>query len=75
MSEDSRGNRGLKGFSGMKRFLARLRKEDDGAVTVDWVVLTAAMTVLAGAGYLATERGVTDATNTIQTRISEAPVK
>lgn len=28
----------------MNAFLKRFRKEDDGAVTVDWVVLTAAMT-------------------------------
>jgi Flp pilus assembly pilin Flp len=32
----------------MKQFLKRFRKEDDGAVTVDWVVLTAAM---AGFGF------------------------
>ena len=28
----------------MKRFLKRFRKDEDGAVTVDWVGLTAAMT-------------------------------
>ncbi len=29
----------------MLRFIRRFRKAEDGAVTVDWVVLTAAMTV------------------------------
>jgi Flp pilus assembly pilin Flp len=32
----------------MRQFLKRFRKDDSGAVTVDWVVLTAAM---AGFGF------------------------
>lgn len=35
----------------MKKFFSRLKKSEDGAVTVDWVVLTAAVVSL-GLGVL-----------------------
>ncbi|WP_109463807.1 hypothetical protein [Albibacillus kandeliae] len=37
----------------IKRFLER----EDGAVTVDWVVLTAAVVALAGAAFTAIQEG------------------
>ncbi len=40
-------------------------KSEDGAVTVDWVVLTAAIVGLAVAGMLATRDGVMTASSTI----------
>jgi len=33
----------------MIKFFKNFRKDEDGAVTVDWVVLTAAVVALAGA--------------------------
>ncbi len=35
----------------MIKFFKNFRKSEDGAVTVDWVVLTAAVVALAAAGY------------------------
>ena len=43
----------------MIKFIKNFRKDEDGAVTVDWVVLTAAVVGLAVAAYSAIE------TNTI----------
>ena len=43
----------------MMNFITNFRKDEDGAVTVDWVVLTAAVVGLAVAAYSAIE------TNTI----------
>lgn len=45
----------------MLRFLGRFRKQEDGAVTVDWVVLTAALVglgtiVIVTIGKSATDR-------------------
>ncbi|MCD9148425.1 hypothetical protein [Pseudophaeobacter flagellatus] len=39
----------------MIKFIKNFRKDDSGAVTVDWVVLTAAVAALAGAAYTAIE--------------------
>lgn len=35
----------------MKKFINHFRKDEDGAVTVDWVVLTAAVVALAVVAY------------------------
>ncbi len=35
----------------MLKFINKFRKDEDGAVTVDWVVLTAAVVALAAAAY------------------------
>ncbi|MEM6739411.1 MAG: hypothetical protein AAF646_04795 [Pseudomonadota bacterium] len=45
----------------LKRFLA----DEDGAVTVDWVVLTAALVGLAIAVLAAVETGLSDLSNDI----------
>ncbi|TKZ21626.1 hypothetical protein FAP39_05865 [Shimia litoralis] len=39
----------------MMNFIKNFRKDDNGAVTVDWVVLTAAVVGLAVAAYTAIE--------------------
>ncbi|MDW4499482.1 hypothetical protein R5H30_15930 [Sulfitobacter sp. D35] len=46
----------------MINFLNKFRKDEDGAVTVDWVVLTAAVVGLAIAAYTSIETGATDLT-------------
>ncbi|OIQ32178.1 MAG: hypothetical protein BM559_11905 [Roseobacter sp. MedPE-SWchi] len=45
----------------MIKFIKNFRKDDSGAVTVDWVVLTAAVAALAGAAYTA----ISDASDTL----------
>jgi len=46
----------------MIKFLKNFRKDEDGAVTVDWVVLTAAVVALAGAAYTSIETGASNLT-------------
>ena len=47
----------------MNKFLNKFRKDEDGAVTVDWVVLTAAVVALAGAAYTSISSGTTSLTS------------
>ena len=47
----------------MIKFIANFREDEDGAVTVDWVVLTAAVVGLAVAAYQTIEDGATALTN------------
>jgi Flp pilus assembly pilin Flp len=47
----------------MMKFIKKFRKDEDGAVTVDWVVLTAAVVGLAVAAYSSIEGGAEDLTN------------
>ncbi|MHA6263653.1 hypothetical protein ACXYMO_10660 [Arenibacterium sp. CAU 1754] len=35
----------------MRNYILKFRRDEDGAVTVDWVVLTAAVVALAGAAF------------------------
>lgn len=44
----------------MIKFLKNFRKDDSGAVTVDWVVLTAAVAALGGIVYASVETGASD---------------
>lgn len=44
----------------MLKLFKKFRKDEDGAVTVDWVVLTAAVVALAGAAYSAIETGASN---------------
>ncbi|WP_195818600.1 Flp family type IVb pilin [Roseobacter sp. MH60115] len=46
----------------MIKFIKNFRKDEDGAVTVDWVVLTAAVVGLAIAAYSSIQTGATDLT-------------
>ncbi|MFW8637073.1 hypothetical protein [Cribrihabitans pelagius] len=47
----------------MIKFIKNFRKDDSGAVTVDWVVLTAAVAALAGVVYTAIQNGASDLTS------------
>ena len=46
----------------MIKFIKNFRKDEDGAVTVDWVVLTAAVVALAGAAYTSIQTGASNLT-------------
>lgn len=46
----------------MMNFIKNFKKDEDGAVTVDWVVLTAAVVGLAVAAYSSIETGATGLT-------------
>jgi Flp pilus assembly pilin Flp len=46
----------------MMKFIKNFGKNEDGAVTVDWVVLTAAVVGLAVAAYSSIETGSSDLT-------------
>ena len=54
----------------MIKFFKNFRKDEDGAVTVDWVVLTAAVVALAGAAYTSIESGATGLTGNISTELT-----
>ena len=47
------------------KFARKVRNDEDGAVTVDWVVLTAAIVVLGGVVMAAIRTGVVDAASHI----------
>lgn len=47
------------------KFIRKVRKEDDGAVTVDWVVLTAAVVVLGAVVMTAINGKVSDLATSI----------
>ena len=47
----------------MIKFIKNFRNDEDGAVTVDWVVLTAAVVALAGAAYGSIQSGASDLTD------------
>lgn len=51
----------------MIKFFKNFRKDEDGAVTVDWVVLTAAVVGLAVAAYSSIETGATGLTADTET--------
>ncbi len=53
----------------MMNLLKKFRKDEDGAVTVDWVVLTAAVVALAGAAYSSIETGAENLTESTGTFI------
>jgi Flp pilus assembly pilin Flp len=58
----------------MMNFLKRFRKDEDGAVTVDWVVLTAAVVGLAVAAYSSIETGSTALTSNTSSYLSARTV-
>ena len=54
----------------MFKFIKKFRKEEDGAVTVDWVVLTAAVVGLGVAGVSTVQGGVDTLASSIKTGVS-----
>lgn len=51
----------------MFKFIKNFRDDEDGAVTVDWVVLTAAVVGLAVAAYTSIEEGASSLTQATAT--------
>ncbi len=58
----------------MLEFIKTFRADDDGAVTVDWVVLTAAIVGLGIAVLLAVRGGTVDVANDIGSTLSSAEI-
>ncbi|MEW2919285.1 hypothetical protein AB1A64_19620 [Ruegeria sp. ANG10] len=56
----------------MIKFIKNFRKDEDGAVTVDWVVLTAAVVGLAAVAYNAIGAGTTDISDAVGTNLTTA---
>lgn len=54
----------------MNRIFKNFRDQEDGAVTVDWVVLTAAVVGLAIAAYTSIEEGATALTQATEAFLS-----
>ena len=58
----------------MIKFIKNFRKDEDGAVTVDWVVLTAAVVGLGVAGVSTVQGGVDTLAGTIETQVGAKTV-
>ncbi|SHL48978.1 Flp pilus assembly protein, pilin Flp [Roseovarius litoreus] len=58
----------------MIKFFKKFRSEEDGAVTVDWVVLTASVVGLAVGGVVVIKDGVDGLAGNIGTELSSATV-
>ena len=54
----------------MIKFFKNFSKDEDGAVTVDWVVLTAAVVGLGVAGVASVNTGITGLASSISTEMS-----
>lgn len=55
----------------MMKFFANFKSDESGAVTVDWVVLTAAVVGLAVAAYSSIQSGATGLTASTSTYLGE----
>ncbi|MEM7732927.1 MAG: hypothetical protein AAF280_09125 [Pseudomonadota bacterium] len=58
----------------MIKFIKNFRKDEDGAVTVDWVVLTAAVVGLGVAGVTTVQGGISSLAGAIETGVSTKTV-
>jgi len=58
----------------MIKFIKNFRKDEDGAVTVDWVVLTAAVVGLAAVAYNGISGGASGLAGTVDSTLSGASV-
>ncbi|MEO1138641.1 MAG: hypothetical protein AAFW87_04210 [Pseudomonadota bacterium] len=58
----------------MINFIKKFRKDEEGAVTVDWVVLTAAVVGLGVAGVTTVKGGVGTLASSISTGVSTTTV-
>ncbi|WP_299658927.1 hypothetical protein [uncultured Ruegeria sp.] len=54
----------------MIKFIKNFRKDEDGAVTVDWVVLTAAVVALAAIAYNQVRNGASELAGNIDSALS-----
>jgi Flp pilus assembly pilin Flp len=58
----------------MIKFIKNFRKDENGAVTVDWVVLTAAVVALAAVAYNGISGGASGLAGTVNSTLSNATV-
>ena len=58
----------------MQRFYQRFRRDEEGAVTVDWVVLTAAIIGLSVALLLIIANGATDKSDGVGARLENQEI-
>ncbi|MDA3858941.1 MAG: hypothetical protein PF480_12085 [Roseovarius sp.] len=58
----------------MIKFFKNISKDEDGAVTVDWVVLTAAVVGLGVAGVASVNTGITGLATAIDTEMSTTAI-
>jgi Flp pilus assembly pilin Flp len=58
----------------MKNFFLKFRKSESGAISVDWVVLTATVVGLSGASALLIGDGVESLSGTIGEGVESQPV-
>ncbi|MEL6119062.1 MAG: hypothetical protein AAFN44_16180 [Pseudomonadota bacterium] len=58
----------------MIKFIKNFRKDEDGAVTVDWVVLTAAVVGLGVAGVATVSDGISSLADAIEDGVSSSKV-
>lgn len=58
----------------MKRFIRSFTQDDSGAITVDWVVLTAAVTGLAAIAYALIQNGTEEFANDVEAALSDAAI-
>lgn len=58
----------------MIRMFRKFREDESGAVTVDWVVLTAAVVALAGAAYVAIQEGTDALSGNIKSELESITV-
>ncbi|WP_306112489.1 Flp family type IVb pilin [Roseovarius sp. MMSF_3448] len=58
----------------MLKFIKKFRKDEEGAVTVDWVVLTAAVVGLGVAGVASVSDGVDALAGKIKTGVSTSDI-
>ncbi len=58
----------------MMNFIKNFRKDEDGAVTVDWVVLTAAVVALAAVAYGSISGGIDTLASATETAMGEVTV-
>lgn len=61
-------------ISDMTQFIKNFFRREDGAVTVDWVVLTAATVGLAGGLGVTMTDGITTASTTVSTAVGTKTV-
>ena len=59
----------------MIKFIKNFRKDEDGAVTVDWVVLTAAVVGLGVAGVASVKGGVDSLAGSISSGVADETVQ
>ena len=58
----------------MLNLIKNFRRDEDGAVTVDWVVLTAAIVGLGIAVLASVSNGVTDLSGDIETQLTDQTI-